>query len=341
MNTDVDVSQLTEEDIDNMDPAKLAEIDVEDSEEEADKPEDKTTTDKDGGADTDPTTTDEAGGTNDSDEDGEGSKDKPKGDPETDKEDGEPQGPEKALKDTQRAFHEKAQEVAKLKRELEAKKLELEKAKLEKDGGFKKLSEDELAELRIDDPDEYIKYRDALKEHEEKVQQLEATAVTSKAEEAGRANLTNAISVFAELNGWDLSKVTDPYDQSQYPPEVAEFFRSADFQKFDKFVTDTFVPNEEGVYTAETLKNAHFLMNRDTILAERQLDASRKTVDAIKRAANGGSRLDTVPKDKSDTTQGLNKPASEYTQQEIEEMGDKQFALYEEALAREEAQKDG
>lgn len=182
------------------------------------------------------------------------------------------------LKDTKAALTREQQKRA----ELEKKVAELEKLRRDdKIQGFQELTAEQLEELKYDDPDAYVDYR--LRKAE--VDQVKGASETDAIRQRKEAQLSQ-IYAFAQSTGVDVNDQT----------KISEFLTSKEFRQLDQFVTENFKPNDQGLYTPQQMDVAWKALNLDKIVAEKSQAVRTQVIDAIKKAGNGGSKLDRLPK---------------------------------------------
>ena len=78
------------------------------------------------------------------------------------------------------------------------------------------------------------------------------------------------------------------------------------------------------------MMDAHFVVNRDKIIADARVQGRKVAVDDITKAtASDASKLDKIPKESGTKTM---KKASELTSDEIDQMGKEELESYEKEL---------
>lgn len=268
---------------------------------------------QDGSGDSDDATTsdDKDAGGDESEEDAEQEAAKPEGEEKK----GDP------LKDTQRAFHEKARmlkeaelENQRLKAELEAIKSKSGEAKAYEDG----LTKDELDDLQYEDPE---KWRQVVNAREKA--DAERDASVQKHAQVGeeitaKRQLLNTLDFAAEALGIDLSNVADPFNPESIPEPLRKYLTSEEFQRLEKEVVENFRPGADGIFTREQLAKAHRLVNWDQFAAEQRQKGAEASLMAIQRAAQAGSKFDSAPKGEGSTAR---KSVDKLSQEDIMSMG--------------------
>jgi len=195
------------------------------------------------------------------------------------------------LKDTQRAFHQKAQEAAEWRKkyeELEKKLQELEGKKFE---DFEELSDEEFEVLKAEDPEAAFAYLQEKTEYErwQQMQQQKQEMEEAQAIEQTQMQTWNNIVEFVKELGYDPEK-----DQQKFQ----EFLQSEEFKKIDQFVTQNFIP-QNGVYTKEQIEAAYKALNFENLAAKERVNGRYEAVEDIAKASNTGSRFDRIPKTES------------------------------------------
>lgn len=265
-----------------------------------------------------------------SDAEGEEQQETPEGDDKSGEEELSPeQKQEKQLNDTKTAFHNARRQVNELTLENEDLNRQLEEAKTGA-SQFQKLSAEEEEALKYDDTDKYVEYKMAERAHESKVEQAAAQKEQQENERLGRQQWLNIAEFISQAKGIDLSSVENFWSEEQYPDEFREYVNSEEFGKFKKFAADHFGIDENStrVLTTENLSSAYKLFNFDKSIAEARAEGGDKAVDAIKNAANNGSRLDKTSRDRGSTQ---HRKASDLAQSDIAPMGE---AELDEAIAK-------
>ncbi len=231
------------------------------------------------------------------------------------------------LKDTQAAFTKARMELAEAKKQI----AELKKAQIaaKRDGfDFSKddiLNREELEELKENDPDAYMAYLEDYSRYVSEVAPLEQQEKELERQEAERTQneiyerTVDNVTRFAQSIGIDIK------NEQQFN----SFLESKEFTELTQYLTERPHLRNNGVFDAEMLE-AHFLrMNREWFKKQGAVDVRKETVQSIKKAQQGGSKLDRESKtNKSERAKELGK----LTQDEIDKMGEKELAQYLESL---------
>jgi len=232
------------------------------------------------------------------------------------------------LKETQRAFHKGRREL----KDAQLKITELEeKIKLLQSGNseFKELSQEKLEELKYDDTDKYLEYLEKKRQHDADRAETERKQAETSAEIQTQRQMLNTFEFIQESVGIDFSEVKNPLDIESYPPDIAnqiqEYAKSEEFRKLEAFVRENFKPGKDGVFTAQQLRAANKAVNFDILAAKERAKAANTTVEKIKKAANGTSKLNGSPRDDKATDR---KPIESLTQEDIELMGENELNSY-------------
>lgn len=271
------------------------------------------------------------------DEDGGDEAEKEDGQQEEETEKAEEAGEEKRdpLKDTQRAFHEKARALKEA--ELENQRLKAELDALKTGANGKKygdgLTDQELEDLQYEDPAkwrEIMNARDKADAEREAAQQEHAQVGEQI---TAQRQLLHTLNFAQQVLGVDMSSVADPFNPDNVPDQVKEFLQSQEFQRLEKEVVENFKPGADGIYTMDQMLKAHRLVNWDKFAAEQRQAGASQSLTAIQKAAQTGSKLDTAPKgDGAKSMRSLEK----LTQEDIMAMGAGELESYYKELGLEE-----
>ncbi|MBC8458853.1 MAG: hypothetical protein H8D67_12740 [Deltaproteobacteria bacterium] len=222
------------------------------------------------------------------------------------------------LKDTQSALTRSQQENADLKKQLRENRAKLRKAQA---GSFEELSENELTDLKYDDPDAYVEYQINKNKHEQSVESDKQSVEQERAE-----SQFDEITGFAKDQGIDVDNKKD----------LKDFFGSDKFRQLDKFVMNNLKPNADGLFSSDQMSRAYKMLFADELIeksvADAKLKGSIEAVDNItklQKNGGGGSDLDRIKKTSTDKP----KSASELNQDDIDAMGDAELDQYEKELA--------
>lgn len=308
----VDLDNLTEEEAEKM----LAQEEAADS----DDGEKEEKSEKDAEATTDDSEKDDDGG-EEAEEDGQQEEDTDKAEEGEEKRD--------PLKDTQRAFHEKARALKEAELENQRLKAELDALKNGAASGGKKyadgMTDQELEDLQYEDPN---KWRHVMNDRDKA--DAEREAATQQHAQAGeeitaKRQLLNTLDFAQQVLGVDLSSIADPFNPENIPEQVRKYLTSEEFQRLEKEVVDNFRPGNDGIYTSDQLQKAHRLVNWDQFAAEQRQKGAEASLMAIKKAAQTGSKLDNAPKnDGAKSMRSIDK----LTQHDIEAMGAGELESY-------------
>ena len=313
----VDLDNLSEEEAEKL----LAEAEAADSEGGKEESEEETAE-----ATTDDSEKDEDGG-DEAEEDGQQEEDTDKAEEGEEKRD--------PLKDTQRAFHEKARALKEA--ELENQRLKAELDALKTGANGKKygdgLTDQELEDLQYEDPAkwrEIMNARDKADAEREAAQQEHAQVGEQI---TAQRQLLHTLNFAQQVLGVDMRSVADPFNPDNVPDQVKEFLQSQEFQRLEQEVVENFKPGADGIYTMDQMLKAHRLINWDKFAAEQRQAGASQSLTAIQKAAQTGSKLDTAPKgDGAKSMRSLEK----LTQEDIMAMGAGELESYYKELGLEE-----
>ena len=239
------------------------------------------------------------------------------------------------LKDTQAAFHRKATELSNAKRqiaELEKRIRELEEP--HKPDGID-LTEEELEELRFDDPDEYIRIKSAKSEYDRKKEQYDQTVEDAEKREmeirqelAMQKTVDSVVEFFTGFLGIEGGLPGEDY--ARQPKEIQDAYQSEPFQKVIAEIeaNPKRFYEEDGSISAKTLemvyKNVHF----DALAGKERINGRREAVKKIGEAASSGSPLDKVPKEEAGSKRGSGKSIDQLSQADIHSMSKEELDSY-------------
>lgn len=231
----------------------------------------------------------------------------------------------KRAKDNQSAYTKSQEQIKKIQSEKQELERQLKDMEFE---GFEVLSTEDEAELKEDEPDAYIQYKERKKRYEGIKKEKEEMA----ANEVLGGMRNNAIEFFSEVMALDIKndairdenvkKIVDALTD----PESPQFKMAI---KIDKYMADNFKPvkqhGESVLYSLDQLRSAHKLLNFDSIIKETERKTREGAVETIEKASAGGSKLDRISN--VDRQGAQTKRLDQYTQEEIERMDEKQLAL--------------
>lgn len=209
-----------------------------------------------------------------------------------------------------RSYFEERKRRRELEKEAERLRAERRKSEVE---SFEELTEEELQELKEDDPDAYAEYKIQKAKIEERREQLKADELTFK-EKAQVAEFNDF--VFEEFR-IELGPETGDKLNSVMPQKV--------ISGLDRVLPQLF--GEDNVYTADQIRVAYNWIMRDEVLQQERLKAREGVSKAIDRAEKGGSRLDQLPRNPD--KRGPKKKLEDYTAEEISLMGEEEFKALE------------
>lgn len=308
-----DIHSLSEEELDRLMPVETDdESTIEIGESDEEEPDDAAADDK--------ATTGEpaAGEPATTGEEGEKAGEAPTGDP---------------LKDTQKAFHKKAEENKRLLEEN--KKLQDRIKQLEEPEYPDEYTAKDLQELRVDDPDEYDRVLEKRAEWQEKKDEYDQTLseINQSIDRTATniaANITigNVIDAAGKMLGIDVDPNL-PFDEQ--PAEYQALLKSPEFKE----TMDTIDKNpkrfyeQDGSISAETILMVHRGLNFDKLVTARESNArvkgSENAIASIKHASDKGSKQDRVSSDHGDTRA---KKFNKLTQEEIHQLSEEQLNAY-------------
>ena len=221
---------------------------------------------------------------------------------------------EKRLKDTQTELTLSTMSNKKLQDEFD--KLDKEKFELlEKQHklsleSFEKLTDKEAEDLKYDDPDKYIEYRDQERLHNLKETEFQDSKKEVVRQQAFDSQQDEILKFVRTVKGIDTN------DEAA----LTEYLKSEEWKNLDKSMVDensSFRANATGVFSAKTMKIALGEMTSEQKEADLISSTRKKTLDSIENAQNGGSKLDQVAQEPND-----NKPKTleSLTNQDISNM---------------------
>lgn len=204
---------------------------------------------------------------------------------------GKPVDWEKRFKDTQASFTKAAQEASDLRREklrLEA-ELNLTNAKAKVGGGFDELDDDDLADLKSNDPDAYIEYMGRKMDYEAGSKQVEAVQQETVVS-MNNLNTLSAISGLIPDVQIDFTKAVIQQDK-----RVIDFIQSEEFAAAAAYLDSNMRPDANGVYSPQQIEHAFYIANREKLAAQDRLRTAEQMKSQINNASTSGSVLDRVP----------------------------------------------
>lgn len=207
------------------------------------------------------------------------------------------------LKDTQRAFHQKAEEAKRLREENERLFQQMNQLKETIGKTFVKMSDEDLDLLKRDDPDAYLKYR----EQEAALNNVETAFQQSQQQMAATRTVQAINSVVQSELG--INPGTEEYEK---------FIHSPEFLKLDNWITQNMLPNPDGSYPEDAIRAGVFATMKDVILQKQRLKANNDLLNNIDNASKGAGIID---KAKGAAIKAKRK-LEDYTQDEIAAMGE-------------------
>lgn len=214
------------------------------------------------------------------------------------------------LKGLQGLATKSKQELAQLRKDLQETKSKLQE-KLKSD--FEELDEEQLDELRKEDPDAYIEYQKAKEKHDADVKEAEAEYLGEQV----KLQADEAVNFIEERFGVRVDMSVPPDQQSE---EVQKLMaEDGPLYAIDNYLKDNVVP-KDGVYTSKQMNDAYKVLYHDQIIADARKGIREKTVDDIERASKGGSKLDKAGPG-GGTNQGALK-IDDLTQEEINNLSE-------------------
>lgn len=246
--------------------------------------------------------------------------------------DGQQDDWQKRFKDTQVAYTKSQQELKRVKEEKE--RLEKDLAAKEFDG-FEYLSEEDQAELKEDDPDAYIRYKDREKRYNQLQQEKEQIEIR----EIQNGMKNASLDFFGNMMGLDMNSEANREDNEKKVIEALKDPESREFKvamKLDDHLMRNVIPvkskkvkdrdgNEHLLtyFSQDQLQMAYNYLFKDEILNNATKSGRNEAIDAIDRASNGGSKLQKASQDKSDSSRP--KKLEDYSQAEIDSMDEDQL----------------
>lgn len=205
------------------------------------------------------------------------------------------------LKDTQKAYHAKAEEAAKLRKE----NLELKK-KLHEANAPKKPEEftaEQLQEMKQYDPEKYAEYLYQKKlyeenkdSYEEQSKQLEEQDREITQQLAAQKTTGNIYAFAQEILDLEEGELNPEVSVDQQPKEFRELLGSDGMKKTMKIIDSN--PEryyeKDGSISAETIRRIYRDVAFDDLAVKQREKASRNTVNNIEKAASTKTGLDTA-----------------------------------------------
>ncbi len=285
---DVDPDDLTDEQLENIDLSEF-EVDEEEAKEKV-KVEKEPDPDTSASSDDDDTVKETDG-------------DAEKGDP---------------LKDTKAALTREQQRRADLEKENQQLRTDLRKVSV---SSFQELSDEQLTELKYDDPDAYVQYKLDKRDYESSQKSAEQDIENDRIQ-----NQFSEITSFAKTQGIDVENEKN----------LKEFLSTDKFKQLDQFIMKNLKPNEGGLYSSEQMGRAYKMLFLDESMEKAVADAKLKSsidvvdnISKLQKNGGGGSDLDRIKKSDSDKP----KAASELDQSDIDLMSESELSQYEKELA--------
>jgi len=171
---------------------------------------------------------------------------------------------------------------------------------------FEELTEEEEEELMVEDPEEYRKYQKEKAEYEQHL--------SAKAETTAKTIFSNIATFYKEITGKTKEDLTDTLKSKEFN----EWLETDDFKRIDLYVTKNMTKLRDGTYSVNQIRDAHFVVNRDSIVSGARAEGRKEAVDDIKGATRtDASELDKVPKETG--IKGAKK-ISDYTPEEIQNL---------------------
>ena len=158
---------------------------------------------------------------------------------------------------------------------------------------FEKLTDKEAEDLRYDDPDKYIDYREQERLHNLKETEFQDSKKEVVRQQAFDSQQDEILKFVRTVKGIDTN------DEAA----LTEYLKSEEWKNLDKSMVDensSFRANAAGVFSAKTMKIALSDMTSEQKEADLISSTRKKTLDSIENAQNGGSKLDQVAQEPAD-----------------------------------------
>jgi len=214
------------------------------------------------------------------------------------------------LKGLQGLATKSKQETAELRRELQETKSKL-KTQVESD--FEELDDEQLESLRETDPDAYIEYQESKKEHEQKVKDSE----TQLLEDTMRLQASEASDFIAERFKVKFDMSIPPDKQ---PDEIKKIIaKDGPLMQIDEYLKTNVIP-KDGVYTAKQMNDAYKVLFHDQLMSDARKGIREQTLNDIEKASITGSVMDKSSSGGGGRTKPIN--VDELTQEQINNMSE-------------------
>ncbi|MHC4756907.1 MAG: hypothetical protein ACYTBP_17425 [Planctomycetota bacterium] len=221
----------------------------------------------------------------------------------------------------ERRMHKATQEAADVRKERDTLKEQLGEMKQKDVPEFEELTNEEYNDLP---PDEQAEYNKEKEQHQEAVKEI--------AIDQAKNTFTNFVAAYKAITG-DTAKIEElqtletlPDGSQQLKNEALRTFLSSDeFSTLDNELS-TYRKGKDGSYSVEQIMKAHFVVNKDKLLSDAQVAGRKQAMDDIKTAKNSdASDFDAVPKESRQ--KGIKK-VSDLTDDEIENMSEDEYKSY-------------
>lgn len=212
----------------------------------------------------------------------------------------------------QQGFQKERMSRRQYEKEVAALKAKQVKASVE---GFEELSEEELTELKENDPDAYADYKIQKNEFERRKEDVTKGEISER-QTAQLGELSDFL--FTQF-GFELGPETKGELDKVFPQTVST---QVDTELERIFGKDT-------LYTAEQIALVYNHVMKDEILKQERIKARAGLKESIEAAELGGSRLDKLPPG-SPTKRA--KPPEEVSAAEVAEMGEQEFDSWSQAV---------
>ena len=240
---------------------------------------------------------------------------------------------DKRVADAQRKMHEATQKA----KEEEKKRLEVEKKLLEdrKPKEPKQYSEDELEEMKFDEPEKWRQVMNEREQYETRKTEYEAdekafkeTEVTTQQRERFEGQLTEMLDFTETVLKIKVDRTLPLDDQTQ---DVKDFI-DGPFKKVDEYLKDKqhLRDVKTGLFSKDTMRMVYRDLNFDQLKSTSKKEGREQAVNDIGKASKGGSNLDKGPHGHEKGTH--RKELEDLSQDEIDHMGEEELKSWDDEI---------
>lgn len=230
-----------------------------------------------------------------------------------------------------RQSYYKSREELKAERER-IRQLELENLKL-KAGRFQELTAEQLDDLKIEDPDAYIEYREEEKRHrltQDEIKNIEQRHQKEESADADTQLFFDVVKFISSVTGVEI----DNPEPGKLPKEITEFASSPEYKQVSdyldkKFFSRGIMPDADDMMAA--YRHVHF----DKLVAMNAANQKNQIVNNINKASRGGSVFDRVPGEqgRKSATTAFDKMTPAQQEKFLENAGEKELEEYDRWLS--------